>query len=202
MILKVMIEDQVHEVRVPDAILAEAEDYFAQIDRDLDGGWRMGREWIPAPDRLQRCQIVADRLLTALETDNHKLGTLLAGYILTRLPGVEAVIPDIQGEPQNTQFEMARPSPQPAMPPQPSVGSNAGMNKLAALEQAGREVTPVFKVGKGYRFSVFDPETGAWQDSPLFATEEEAQRLRQEAVKARYESLTAGERSNARPPEA
>ncbi|QGU32900.1 hypothetical protein [Thermochromatium tepidum] len=193
MILKVIIDDQTYEINVPAVVLAEARDYFDQIDRDLDVGWQMGRDWVEAPDRIQRAQIVADRLLTALETDNRKLGTLLAGYLLDRLPGLESVEPDLQGEPQNTRFEMGRP-PQ-AAPKTSSVTSKPsgkGLSKLEAMEQAGREVTQVFRVGRGYRFSVFDHETGTWMDAPLAPTEQEAERLRQASFRARYEALLVG----------
>jgi hypothetical protein len=60
------------------------------------------------------------------------------------------------------------------------------------MEQAANDVTPVFKVGKGYRFSILDHGTGQWQDSPLIATEPEAERLRQEAFKTRFEALQGG----------
>jgi hypothetical protein len=193
MILKIIIDDQTHEINVPDALLAEAHDYFDQIDRNMDGGWQMGRDWIEAPDRLQRGQIVADRLLTAIETDNLKLGTLMAGYLLDRLPGLESVEPDIQGEIQNTRFEMGRQAQTaPVASPATSKLASTGLSKLEAMEQAGRDVTQVFKVGRGYRFSVFDQGTGTWMDAPLAPTEQEAGRLRQEAFKARYEALLAG----------
>ena len=65
----------------------------------------------------------------------------------------------------------------------------SGLDKMQAMAQAGRDVTQVFKVGKGYRFSVFDHATGSWQDAPLAASEPEAERLRQEAFKARYQAL-------------
>ncbi|MTW21834.1 hypothetical protein [Allochromatium palmeri] len=191
MILKIIIDDQPHEINVPDALLAEARDYFDQIDRDMDGGWQMSRDWVEAPDRIQRAQIVADRLLTAIETGNLKLGTLMAGYLLDRLPGLESVEPDIQGEIQNTGFEMTQ-NTATAASPATSKPAGAGLSKLAAMEQAGRDVTQVFRVGRGYRFSVFDHDTGAWMDAPLAPTEQEAGRLRQEAFKARYEALLAG----------
>ena len=57
------------------------------------------------------------------------------------------------------------------------------------MEQAGSDVTKVFKVGKAYRFSVFDHDQQLWVDSPLIATESEASRLRQEAFKARFDAL-------------
>jgi hypothetical protein len=53
-------------------------------------------------------------------------------------------------------------------------------------------VTKVFKVGKAWRFSVYDHTSGSWRESPLIATEAEAERLRQEAFKARYEALQRG----------
>ncbi len=68
------------------------------------------------------------------------------------------------------------------------------MSKLEAMEQAGNDVTKVFKVGRGYRFSVFDHAANLWRDSPLVTTEPEAARLRQEAFKAHYEALLQGTR--------
>ena len=36
------------------------------MDQDMDAGWQMSRDWVDNPSREQRCQIVADKLLTAL----------------------------------------------------------------------------------------------------------------------------------------
>jgi hypothetical protein len=192
MILKAIIEDQEYSLNVPEEILAEGESFFTRLDRDMDSGWQMSREWVDNPNRIQRCQIIADKLLTALEKENHKLGMLMAGYILSRLPGVESVEPDTHGEIQNTQFTVAE---RPSAPPS-SAGQKtqppAGLGKLEAMEQAGNDVTKIFKVGKGYRYSVYDHETAQWQDSPLIATEQEAERLRQEAFKERFEALQRG----------
>lgn len=194
MILNAIIGDTVYSLNVPDAFLAQAEDYFAGLDRDMDGGWQMSREWVPSPSREERCQIVADKLLTALETANDRLGRLMAGYILSRLPRVAAVEPDTTGEIQNTRFrfhdERAGGSDE-RRTDQP-VPASAGLDRLAALEQAGNQVTRVFKVGKGFRFSVYDQASASWRDSPLIADREEADRLRQIALKARYEALRRG----------
>lgn len=189
MILKAIIDDQVYELNVPDALIQEARPFFDQLDRDMDQGWQMSREWVADPNRLQRCQIVADKLLTALEKENDKLGRLMAGYILARLPGVESVELDVQGEIQNNHFNLAEHRTFDDMPEPRATGPGRGISKLEAMEQAGNDVTKVFKVGKAYRFSVFDHEHQQWVDSPLIATEAEAARLRQEAFKERYESL-------------
>jgi hypothetical protein len=55
-------------------------------------------------------------------------------------------------------------------------------------------VSPVFKVGKAYRFSVYERAGDRWHPSPLVATEAEAARLRQEAFKARFDELQQGPR--------
>lgn len=189
MILKAIIDDQVYELNVPDALIQEARPFFDQLDRDMDQGWQMSREWVANPDRLQRCQIVADKLLTALEKENDRLGRLMAGYILTRLPGVESVELDVQGEIQNNHFNLAEHRAfGDASRPRPS-GPGRGLSKLDAMEQAGDDVTKVFKVGKGYRFSVFDHARQQWVESPMIASEAEAERLRQDAFKERYEDL-------------
>jgi len=193
MILKAIIEDQEYSLNVPDELLGNAEPFFAKLDADMDAGWQMSREWVNNPGRVQRCQIVADKLLTALEKENHKLGMLMAGYILSRMPGVESVEMDTHGEIQNTQFTVAeQPLASPSTPAPSPAAPRSGMSKLEAMEQAGNDVTKVFKVGKGYRFSVFDHATGQWQDSPLIATEQEAERLRQETFKERFETLQRG----------
>jgi hypothetical protein len=188
MILKAIVDDRVYELRVPDTLIRQAGPFFDELDRDMDRGWQMSRDWVPAPDRLQRCQIVANKLLTALENANERLGQLMAGYILTRLPDVNSVELDTQGEIQNTCFTLTERPPEPLAPTRPPAAAG-GLGKLQAMEQAGNDVTPVFKVGKGYRFSILDRVSGQWQESPLFATESEATRQRQEAFKTRFEDL-------------
>ncbi|CRI66727.1 conserved hypothetical protein [Thiocapsa sp. KS1] len=194
MLLKAIIDDRIYELNVPDALIGQAQPFFEKLDQDMDAGWQMSREWVERPDRLQRCQIVADKLLTALESENQKLGMMMAGYILARLPGVESVELDVQGEIQNNRFNLAehRPAPSEEREAPRAAPASGGLGKLEAMEQAGKDVTKVFKVGRGWRFSVFDHASGTWQDSPLAPTEEDASRLRQEAFKARYEALQRG----------
>ncbi len=104
MLLKVTVADQTFHVTVPEAVLQDAESFFSRIDRDLDRGWQMSRSWVDCPDDLQRCQIVADRLLTALEQDNRQLTGLLAAYILKRCPGTAEVIVDVHGNIMDTEL--------------------------------------------------------------------------------------------------
>lgn len=98
MILKVYIGEQTFPVEVPKYVVDEAEDYFAMIDRDLDGGFQMSRHWVQKPSITERCQIVADRLLTAIHADNEKTGIMMAAYILARMPGVTGIRMDLEGD--------------------------------------------------------------------------------------------------------
>ena len=104
MVLNVIVDDQSVPVQIPDHILQEAEPFFAKMDLDMDGGWQMSRDWVDNPDTTQRCQIVADKLLTALENDNPKLAAMMAGYIASRMPGVTSIDVDASGEIQETRF--------------------------------------------------------------------------------------------------
>jgi len=201
MILNVTIDDQTLALDVPDSLLTEARGFFDKMDRDLDQGWQMSREWVENPTPEQRCQVAADKLLTAVETENQNLGVLMAGYILWRLPGVQQVDIDTSGDMTATRLLI----PGLAVPPRPAAptGSTPGkgsqtpppgsLSKIEALEQAGKDVTKVFKIGRGFRFSVFNHDTGHWEDSPVTPNKETAEALRNEAFKRKFDELTRGE---------
>ncbi len=78
----------------------------------MDKGWQMSRVWVEHPDAQQRCQIVADKLLTALEQDNEQLIGLMAAYILKRRPGTAEVVIDVEGNMLQTEFRAAARSPE------------------------------------------------------------------------------------------
>ena len=46
MILKVIVDERTIPIEVPDYMLAEAADFFARIDADMDAGWQMSRQWV------------------------------------------------------------------------------------------------------------------------------------------------------------
>lgn len=101
---KVIIGEQVYAIEVPDELLSEAAEFHARLDRDMDRGWQMSRQFVELPDALQRCQIVADRLLTSIINGNEATTLLMAGYIALRMPGAVGVDIDASGEMQNTVF--------------------------------------------------------------------------------------------------
>jgi hypothetical protein len=102
MILNIYIDNSAYELDVAPEILEDGEEFFANMNRDMDKGWQMSRRYVEHRDMIQRCQIAADKILSALHSDNRKLALLMAGYILTRLPGVKGVQIDTNGEIFNT----------------------------------------------------------------------------------------------------
>lgn len=104
MILKVVVEDQVYPVTVPDEIVRDGEDFFAKLDSDMDKGWQMSRDWVDNPDLEQRCQIVGDKMLTAMHNNDQRLMLLLSAYVLNRVPNVTAIRIDTNGEMLETEL--------------------------------------------------------------------------------------------------
>src|SRR5210317_2517719 len=98
MILKIIIDEKTIPIEVPDYMLTEADDFFNKMDTDMDTGWQMSRTWVDEPDNIQRCQIAADRILTAVHTENEKIATLMAAYILKKLPNIASVDIDTEGD--------------------------------------------------------------------------------------------------------
>ncbi len=102
--LQIIINDKTSTIEIPEALLDEAEDFFQKMDRDMDRGWQMGPEYIENLTNTNRCQIAADKILQAVDTRNHNLLLLMAGYILKRLPGTTGINIDTNGEMLNTEI--------------------------------------------------------------------------------------------------
>jgi len=106
LLLNVYIEDSHYPLDVPEALIADAQEFFAKMDSDMDKGWQMSRQWVEKPDSTERCQIAADKLMMALNAENPQMVSLMGGYILSRMPGVKGVRIDTSGEIQETEFIM------------------------------------------------------------------------------------------------
>ena len=183
--LRITVEEQTRTLPVPDTLLRDAEEFFAKMDCDMDRGWQMSREFVEQPNRLQRCQIAAHKLLGALSSGNMALATLMAGYIVARLPGVSGIDIDATGEMQQTEFSYDTPATAPA----PTTASPQPLNKIAALERAGKEVSKVYKSGRTYRYAVLDADSNQWIESAPFDSQSEAEQQRLRAVKERFDAL-------------
>ena len=98
MILKVTIDEKTFPLEVEDEMIQSATDMFNKMDRDMDRGWQMSRIWVDEPNDVQRCQIVADKMLTAVQQERSATVGLMAAYIMNKMPGVTAVDIDTSGD--------------------------------------------------------------------------------------------------------
>ena len=92
------------DLEIPDDYLESMQASFDRMDKDMDRGWQIGQRWVREPNLTQRCQLVAGKLLTALEGDNENLAMMMGGYILSRMPGTRQVVIDNSGQPEETSF--------------------------------------------------------------------------------------------------
>jgi len=98
----VYIEDTQLTLHVDPQDIEAGKPMFDAMDKDMDGGWRMGPEFVHDPDIVQRAQIVAERLMLAIESRNLSLQTAMAAYIVYRIPNIRELHIDTSGEPQLT----------------------------------------------------------------------------------------------------
>ena len=103
--LNLIIDDWSMNLEITDEYLQKMQDSFNKMDQDMDKGRRLGPNFIKQPNPTQRCQIAADKLLSALESNNEAMALLMGGYIVSRMDGVQQVIIDNNGEPQETEFK-------------------------------------------------------------------------------------------------
>ena len=95
--LDVYIGDRMYPIEVTQQTLDLGQEFYDKINQDMDGGWRMGPEYIESPDRVQRGQIVPSRLLVPIETGNEMMVRALAGYFASRLPEVRSININLEG---------------------------------------------------------------------------------------------------------
>ena len=102
--ITVEINDKSYSLEVPESLPGEAQEFFDKMDLDMDKGWQMSRWWVPDPDQTQRCQIVADKLLTAIQSENNEYALLMCAYILKAKPTTGHIKINTDGEIQGNEF--------------------------------------------------------------------------------------------------
>ena len=106
MIPKVTVDEKTFPLEVDNLMLDSAHDAFLKMDYDMNKGWQMSRIWIDNPNDLQRCQIAADKMLTAIQQEKAATVGLMAAYILHKMPGVQAIDIDTSGDMTLTELVM------------------------------------------------------------------------------------------------
>ena len=107
MILKVTIDEKTFPLELDDEMVHRANDVFKKMDDDMNQGWQMSRIWIDQPNDTQRCQIAADKMLTAIQNEKTATVGLMAAYIMHKIPGIQAVDIDTSGDMTLTELVMS-----------------------------------------------------------------------------------------------
>ncbi len=102
--ITIEIDDKCYSLSVPASLVTEAQDFFEKMDIDMACGWQMSRWWVPDPDETQRCQIVADKLLTAMTNQDEPYAILMCAYILRAKPATRRIHINTDGEIQGNEF--------------------------------------------------------------------------------------------------
>jgi hypothetical protein len=105
--LTIFVEDKQIPITVSDDIIYGAKEFFTKMNADMDKGWQMSRSWVESPNKVQRCQIAADKILGAIHNENQNLLHMMAGYILHTLPDVVDVHIDGDGEIMETELVLS-----------------------------------------------------------------------------------------------
>lgn len=106
-ILNVVVDSQMYAINVEEEMILSGSSLFNKMDEDMNKGWTLGKDFVESLNVTERCQVVGDKLLTALEDDNEQMKTMMAGYILSRVPNIMTIHIDNTGEIQETQLELA-----------------------------------------------------------------------------------------------
>ena len=106
-VLNVVIDGQMQAINVEEEMVLSGSPLFNKMDEDMNKGWTLSKEFIENPNVTQRCQIVGDKLLTAIEDNNEQMKTMMAAYILSRVPNIMTIYIDNNGEIFETQIELA-----------------------------------------------------------------------------------------------
>ena len=105
-ILNVVVDGQMYAINVEEDVILSGSSLFNKMDEDMNKGWTLGKDFVESLNVTERCQVVADKLLTALEDGNEQMKTMMAAYILSRVPNIMTMHIDNTGEIQETQLEL------------------------------------------------------------------------------------------------
>ncbi|MBT4837475.1 MAG: hypothetical protein HON94_09040 [Methylococcales bacterium] len=185
MILNITINENPVPLEIPEFLIEKAADFFEKVDKDLDSGWQMSREWVSNPTLIQRCQIAMDKILSAIETNNQQLAMLMAAYIVSKIPDVKEVIIGTTGDISENQIITVNGS----LTSSDENASNLPPTDDKIIETASEQISKVYKMGRAYYFASLNPSTEQWEESPAIKDEEKANKMRDQKISERVEEL-------------
>ena len=102
----ITIDEESYTLEVSDAIMKELQGTIKDMDADFDKGARIGRYWIEMPSDEQRCQLAADKVVSAVHQQNVRMFYQMAAYILTKLPTLKMATVSSDFEVSDIHFEI------------------------------------------------------------------------------------------------
>jgi len=87
----ITIDDESYTLEVKNELMQELKNVHADMDAEYDKGIQLGRYWIESPDLEQRCQLTANKVVSAIHQENIRLFYLNASYILSKFPNLKRV---------------------------------------------------------------------------------------------------------------
>ncbi|HED34973.1 MAG TPA: hypothetical protein ENJ08_12310 [Gammaproteobacteria bacterium] len=85
------IDEQSYTLEVTPALMQELQSTHQEMDSDFDKGLQLGRYWIEQPGDEQRCQYVADKVVSAIHQEDIRQFYLMSSYILHKYPNLKMV---------------------------------------------------------------------------------------------------------------
>ncbi len=87
----ITIDEESYTLEVKDELMQELKNVHADMDAEYDKGVQLGRYWIESPTLEQRCQLTANKVVSAIHQENIRLFYLNASYILSKFPELKRV---------------------------------------------------------------------------------------------------------------
>ncbi len=87
----ITIDDESYTLEVSEGLMQELKPVHEGMDAEYDKGIQLGRYWIEKPNLEQRCQFVANKVVSAIHQENIRLFYTTASYILKQFPNLKQV---------------------------------------------------------------------------------------------------------------
>ncbi len=87
----ITIDEESYTLEVSEKLMQELESAHRDMDSEYDKGIQLGRYWIDQPTLEQRCQLTADKVVSAIHQENIRLFYIMAAYILRQFPALKKV---------------------------------------------------------------------------------------------------------------
>ncbi len=87
----ITIDEESYTLEVSDELMQELQSVHNEMDAEYDKGIQLGRYWIESPTLEQRCQLTANKVVSAIHQENIRQFYITASYILAKFPNLKQV---------------------------------------------------------------------------------------------------------------